>query len=145
MLPLTIISGKIVGETIIGDMVKQTSHDVYNLLGHLRANYGHLEEKLEELDLDNMIRIWLVFLQENIKNVKDKALILCIESLHEIIGKIREELRVLNRNVEEHKKKWFNYWRDDGSDEVIRKLVLHKKVFLERVNLFYHIYGAIEI
>ena len=139
MLPLTIISGKVIGDTLIGDIVRQTSHEVYNLLGHLRANYTNLEQRLEELDLENIIKIWSTYLHENIGNLKEQSVLLCVESLHEIIGKIREELRVLNRKVEEHEQKWFYKWRDDGSDEIIRKLKLHKVILMERINMFYHL------
>ena len=133
------ITNKIIGETVLTTAIKRTCDDVISLLGHLGDNYGHLEEELEELDLENHIRIWGLYLVDHCRDTKDKAILESIESMKEILDIIKEELRVLKQEMEAHSRKWFSGWRCDDSEKMINRLRRHKKIFMERVNLFYHL------
>ena len=132
-----VVSNKVIGETVLTAAVKRSCEEVIDLLGHLGVNYVHLEEDLEELDLENNVRIVGLYLEERCVGEKDRVLMECMESLQLIIEKIREELRVLHRRMDEHRRLWFSGWRDDGSGEVMRRLRRHKGVLRERWEMFY--------
>lgn len=140
VLPLVVMSNKIIGETVLTTAIKHTCDDVISLLGHLGENYEHLEEDLEELDLENHIKIWNIYLEAHCAETEDKAILESIESMRNILDTIREELRDLRQEMENHSKKWFNEWRCDNSEKKMDRLRRHKKIFMERVNLFYNLH-----
>ena len=140
VLQMVAITNKIIGETVLTTAIKRTCDDVIGLLGHLGDNYGHLEEELDELDLENNIRIWSLYLGEHCRDTKDKVILESIESMRDILDRIMEELRELRQEMEEHRRKWFSGWRVDGSEKKMERLRRHKKIFMERVNLFYHLH-----
>ena len=80
-----------------------------------------------------------MYLLEHCKDSKDKAVLESIESMKNILYTIREELRVLQQEMETHKKRWFSGWRCDESGKMLARLRRHKRIFMERVNLFYHL------
>jgi len=93
MAPILAVSNKVIGETVFNVAIKKSCDDIIALLGHLVEKYDNFEERMEELDLDNYIRIVGLYLDTHCRDVKDKVILECIESLRVILEKIRDELR----------------------------------------------------
>lgn len=70
-----------------------------------------------------------------INNVVDEALCTCLDNLHDMIIRIREDLNQIRSKIEFHKSKYFNYWRSVDVKPQLVNLRLHSKLLDDRYDL----------
>ena len=99
----------IVGKTVLVDTIRESTSSIYSILG---TNENNLKKYLEIHDFENRLKIIDALLEELKPNEnKHKALKLALESIKKTIDKIHNNLNKLNNEIEYHKSKWFNTWR----------------------------------
>ena len=72
---------------------------------------------------------------ENANKNNNKLIIESLESIHDMIIKIREDLKNINVKILKHKDKWFNKWRSIDVKTELVNLKLHCNVLDKRYSL----------
>ena len=127
----------LIGTDILTKAITDTSTTVYNLLYGLVDNGDpELERVLEELDVFAQLRC-VESVTKHSGNVSiTSSRTICLEQLHEIICRIREDLRQINRNLELHKQKYFSSYRKPQNGVEIKNLRKHKRILDQRLEMF---------
>lgn len=133
----TQIVSSLISNDIIKKAIGDTSNTIYTLLyGLLDYQDIYLERILEKLD----IKVQIKCVEGIIKNLNnyiiDKSLETALENLHEIICKIKEDLKQIGHNMKLHKKKWFYSYRQIDNELQIENITVHKDILNERLELF---------
>lgn len=127
----------LIGSDILTKAISESSSTIYNLLYGLVDNGDpELERVLEELDVFAQMRC-----VESVTKYQGGAPItsartICLEQLHEIICRIREDLRQINGNLELHKQKYFASYRNPHNSVEIKNLRGHKRILDQRLEMF---------
>ena len=58
-----------------------------------------------------------------------------LASIHDMIIKIREDLKKINKRIEKHKKKYFASWRSVNCSKELSDLISHCDILDKRFNL----------
>ena len=59
----------------------------------------------------------------------------CLENLHDMIVRIREDLKQINSIIKSHKEKYFNNWRSVDVREQLNNLKIHTQLLDQRYDL----------
>lgn len=133
-----------VGVSVLTTAVTKTATGVYALLGgiHKSSNNNTIKIRLETLDLETKIKTIDLFLKEidteKISNIE--SLSACLQSLHEIIGKIETELKIISDKIKYNNSLYLSIsWRKYTCNSNFPNLERYKKTLDERIDLFFKI------
>ncbi len=131
----------LIGNDILTKAISDTANTIYNLLyGLINIDDPILEMTLESLDVKAQIKC-VESMISTLDNKKFNLTInLSLEHLHEIICKIREDLKQINNNFQQHAKKYFYYYRTIDNSIEIENLTRHKKILDQRLDMFMKIF-----
>lgn len=138
---MEIIIGAKILSTIEYDLaataVTQTTHKIYKVVGLLISS-GHeqVEKTLTVLDLPAKLKVLDAILEENKDSKFGGSIDLALMNVQDIVDKIHEELKLIEKAIEYHKTKYLNSWRSLGCDKNIERLVIQRKILDERFELF---------
>lgn len=135
------IVSTLIGNDILTKAISDTANTIYHLLyGLVDLQDPILEKTIDELDVKAQIKCVESIIGNLDKNRVTSSLNISLEQLHEIICRIREDLRQINVNFEKHTQKYFYSYRQiDNSLEIIN-LTRHKKILDQRLEMFMKIF-----
>ena len=90
---------------------------------------------MEELDINSKLDIINSFVKEIEPETHNDTIKKSLKYLHEILEKINLEIETIRKEIEEHKQKFFYYFRTPNYKNTLQKLKLNIKIFDDRFNL----------
>ena len=130
----TTIVTALVGKEILSQSVHNSTLGVFNGLNSMISDVD-IKKIIKNLDIETKLNIINSF----IKSMKDinlsEHIIISINSINEIIKEIEKEINDINKEIIEHKSKWFYYLRKTNNLENINKLKTSVKILDSRFDI----------
>lgn len=134
--PLIISSSFLLGKDLATKAISNTSNNIFKELNSLNADGDFVfKSLLEELDINSKLDIINSFVKEIEPETHNDTIKKSLKYLHEILEKINLEIETIRKEIEEHKQKFFYYFRTPNYKNTLQKLKLHIKIFDDRFNL----------
>lgn len=138
MLPVAglMITSEIIGKEIIGE----TSKGIFGLLsGISEFDIPYINTIFEDLDILKTIELVESLFKEKTENQNTIMLshsqILALNNLHDINTKIKGELELIKKGIEESKDLWFKYFRTAPYHKNLENLKRYKKILDSRFDI----------
>ena len=96
-------------------------------------DYVDFKNTIEKIDLHtklNVIENFMNIIPKEYENIK--CVSTSLNSLHEIVIKLHDELGKINNIIEEHKLKYFSYWRTPVYQKELDNIVKYKSILDDR-------------
>ena len=132
----------LVGKQIMNQAISDASGSIYTNITSI-FNYNlHINDTLNLLDIKEKIRI----IEALVNNIEISNIIIdgCITSIHDIIILIREDLKLLNILIQQHKEKYFYKWRRFEYRDNIKNLKIHNTMLNSRFDNLIKAIGILE-
>lgn len=148
------IVSTLIGNDIMTKAISDSASTIYGLLyGFTDITDVELKSLMDNLDIREQVRTVESILQTMLPQINNKSknahhagdtysqlpshpISISLEGLHEIICKIREDLKQIQHNIDEHKKTYMYYITKPNHRTQIHNLKLHKKILQERLDMF---------
>jgi len=131
------IVSTLIGNDIMTKAISDSAGSIYHLLyGFIDISDPLLEKTIDELDVNAQIRSVETMLTQITSDHDSKSIQLSLEQLHEIICRIREDLKQIKENHENHKLKYFYRYRRPDNSLQITNLRKHKQILDQRLDMF---------
>ena len=129
------IGQKIMSDTISSTLSSTTS-GIYSLLGKPSLNDSTLHYLFIEMDLESKCKcVESIYKQiEDEIEIKTDCILFCMNSVHEMLQLIQEDLQKIERKVKDHPKKWFYSYRSFDIIEELSMLKYHMKSLESRTD-----------
>ncbi len=135
------IVSTLIGNDLLTKAISDTAGTIYNLLyGLVELQDPILERAIDELDVKAQIKCVESIIGNLDKGNITKSLNISLEQLHDIICRIREDLKQINSNFNQHQQKYFYYYRKIDNSLEILNLRRHKKILDQRLDMFMKIF-----
>jgi hypothetical protein len=135
------ILSTLIGNDLMTKAISDSANTIYNLLyGLVEFQDPVLERTLEELDVKEQVRTVETLIRNLQKPRISESINLCLEQLHEIICRIREDLKQISRNMEIHKTRWLYTYRPVDNRIQIANLKKHKSILDQRLDMFMKVF-----
>ena len=132
------IVSALIGRQIMTQAITDASSSIYSTLTGLLYYSNDIDNLLSELDLGNKIKI-LEQLTKELNNYKNKNTVvdMSLEHLHDMIIRIREDLKIIQKKLSNHKQKYFNKWRKVNCKKELANLTRHSNILDQRLELLF--------
>ena len=118
---------------IISLAINDTSYLLIGLVKDAIVYHPDIKKTTDSIDLHNKLMIIDNFTKNIPQNIEDnKCISICLNSIHEIIIQINNELELINKIIEEHTNKYFYYFRGYDYYSQLDNIKIYKKVLDER-------------
>ena len=135
------ILSTLIGNDLMTKAISDSANTIYNLLyGLVEFQDPKLERTLEELDVKEQVRTVETLIRNLHKERISESINLCLEQLHEIICRIREDLKQISVNMDNHKTKWLYSYRPVDNNIQIINLKKHKHILDQRLDMFMKVF-----
>jgi hypothetical protein len=135
------ILSTLIGNDLMTKAISDSANTIYNLLyGLVEFQDPKLERTLEELDVKEQVRTVETLIRNLHKERISESINLCLEQLHEIICRIREDLKQISINMDIHKTKWLYSYRPVDNNVQITNLKKHKHILDQRLDMFMKVF-----
>ena len=126
----------LIGRQILSQAISDASYTIYGSISDIFYYSSKVDRVLLSLDVKEKIKTVenVCKILEN-KEENNVFIINSLESIHDMIIKIREDLKNINIKINKHKDKWFNKWRSIDVKNELNSLKLHCNVLDQRYNL----------
>ena len=126
----------LIGRQILSQAISDASYTIYGSISDIFYYSSRVDRVLLSLDVKQKIKTVESVCKILEKKEKNNILITnSLESIHDMIIKIREDLKNINIKIEKHKEKWFNKWRSIDVKKELNFLKLHCNILDQRYNL----------
>ena len=126
----------LIGRQILSQAISDASYTIYGSIGDIFYYSSRVDRVLLSLDVKQKIKTVESVCKILEKKEKNNRLIIeSLESIHDMIIKIREDLKNINVKILKHKDKWFNKWRSIDVKTELVNLKLHCNVLDKRYSL----------
>lgn len=121
---------------IIGLAINDTSYLLLGLVKDVIVEHPDIKKTTDNIDLYNK----LIIIDNFIKNIpnfleENKCIALCLNSIHDMIVQINNELALINKIIEEHNCKYFYYFRKYDYYNQLKNITSYKKILDERFDI----------
>ena len=126
----------LIGRQILSQAISDASYTIYGSISDIFYYSSRVDRVLLSLDVKQKIKTVesvCKILEKKEKN--NKLIVNSLESIHDMIIKIREDLKNINIKIVKHKDKWFNKWRSIDVKNELNSLRLHCNILDQRYNL----------
>jgi hypothetical protein len=122
----------LIGRQIMTHAISDASGSIYNSIGDIFYYSNSIDKFLTELDIENRIKNMQLIITkfEDIK--EDDSINQCLEGIHDMIIRIREDLKQINIKIEKHKNKYINKWRSLNIKDQMYNLKIHSLLLDKR-------------
>ena len=120
----------LVGKHIIGFAINDATGSIYSSVGAIFNYNTKINDTITKLDILEIIK--MVNLSITDITYSNSTIEQCLNSIHEIIIEIREDLKQINIKVDEHKNKYFSNWRYLNCKKELRNLTIHSNILEKR-------------
>ena len=132
----TEVISALIGRQILSQAISDASYSIYTNVNSIFYYSNDVDKVLRDLDVGNKIKM----LEEMTKSIEKKCknnhklMEMSLASIHDMIIKIREDLKKINKRIERHKKKYFASWRSVNCSRELNDLVSHCDILDKRFN-----------
>jgi hypothetical protein len=135
------IVSTLIGNDIMTKAISDSASTIYNLLyGFVDISDPLLEQTLDELDVKEQIRSVENIITQVTSDHDSSAVQISLEQLHEIICRIREDLRQIKDNHDYHKQRYFYQYRRPDNRVQINNLKKHKTILDQRLDMLMRVF-----
>ena len=133
------IAGQIItatiGKHILSKAITESSSGIYSSLSSIYFYSKHTDAIIKELDIKNKLKT-IESVCESLNQIDNtKTIETCLESIHGIMLSIKCDLKIINKKLDKHEKKYFNGWRSLNLKHEINQLKLHCGILDKRYEL----------
>ena len=132
----TSVISALIGRQILTQAISDASYSIYGSISDIYYYSNSVDKVLISLDVKQKIKLVedvCKILQNREKN--NELISNCLESIHDMIIKIREDLKNINIKISKHKYKWFNRWRSIDVKVELINLKVHCDILDKRYSL----------
>jgi hypothetical protein len=135
----------LLGRQIMTQAISDASYSIYSSIGEVFYYTTSVDKVLSELDIGNKIKTMELLCKDLTAVTKSQgekvhsretAINFCLDNLHDMIIRIREDLRQISSIIKNHKDKYFTNWRSVDVKQQLYNLKLHSKLLDDRYDLF---------
>lgn len=128
----------LLGRQIMTQAISDASNTIYQSLTNLVCYSQNVENVLSDLDIGNKIKI-LEQLSKilNNYNTSNPLVDMALEHMHDMIIRIREDIKIINKKLENHKNKLFSSWRKVNCRKEVENLKRHSNILDKRIELLF--------
>ena len=126
----------LIGRQILSQAISDASYTIYGSISDIFYYSSKVDRVLLSLDVKEKIKTVenVCKILEN-KEENNVFITNSLESIHDMIIKIREDLKNINIKINKHKDKWFSKWRSIDVKNELNSLKLHCNILDQRYNL----------
>ena len=124
--------------------INDTSTLLLSMVKTMVNDYKDFKNTIEKIDLNtklNVIENFMNIIPKEYENIK--CVSTSLNSLHEIVVKIHDELGKINNIIEEHKQKYFHYWRTPIYQIELDNIKKYKLILDERFEILLKLINTI--
>ena len=127
----TTVLSSLIGKQLMTQAISDASGSIYTNVSSIFNYSSKIDETLNLLDIKEKIKI----IEEITKNItiSNKLIDSCILSIHDIVIYIREDLKLINIKIENHKQKYLCYWRKLDCGKLLFNLRMHSSILDKRL------------
>lgn len=121
---------------LIGMTINDTSYLLLGLVKDVIVEHPDIKKTTDNIDLYNK----LIIIDNFIKNIpkdleKNKCISISLNSIHDIVVQINNELTLINKIIEDHTLKYFYYFRKFDYYKELNNIINYKKIMDERFDI----------
>ena len=122
----------LIGRQILGQAISDASFSIYGSVGSIFSYNTDVGDTLNKLDIKERVKT----VDSLISHITEcnNTITGCLESLHEIIILIREDLKQIDFKIKEHKQKYICNWRHLNCRKEIKNLTIHSTLLDTRLD-----------
>ena len=127
-----------IGRQIVSQAISDASGTIYSTLGDIFYYSPNVDKVLCELDIANRLTTMELLIKElnnGLHNIDEDSTQTCLENLHDMILRIREDLKQIGEKIKDHKNKWFSKFRSVDVKPQLYQLRLHATLLDKRYDL----------
>jgi hypothetical protein len=127
----------LLGRQILTQAISDASYSIYSSIGEVFYYTTFVDKSLCKLDIGNKIKTMELMCKDLSKLDKNnnESVNYCLENLHDMIIRIREDLKQISSIIKQHKGKYFNNWRSVDVREQLTNLKMHTGLLDSRYDL----------
>jgi len=131
---------------VIGMAIHDTSYVLLGLVKDVIVEHPDIKKTTDKIDLHNK----LIIIDNFIKNIpkdleKNECILLLLNSIHDIVIQINNELTLINKIIEDHSLKYFYYFRKFDYYKQLNNIVNYKKIMDERFDILLKLISTFNI
>lgn len=131
------IMGSIIGNDIVTKAISEVTLSIYNILYNLiDINHPELDKLLETMDIKAQVQTLDSMIRSIDQNNYSKTMEISLHQLHEIICRIRKDLKLISRKHIEHKTYWISYLKKCDISLEMQSLKNNKNILDKRLDMF---------
>lgn len=120
-----------IGKQVLGKAISDASGSIYSSLGTVFGFNKKINETILKLDIKERIKT-INSLTNDVENYSE-AIEKCLSSIHDIIIEIKQDLKIIEKKIKKHKKKYFSGWRILNCGKELKNLNLHSELLEKRL------------
>lgn len=127
----------LLGRQILTQAISDASGSIYSSIGEVFYYTTYVDKSLSKLDIGNKIKIMELMCKDiaNVDKHNSESVNYCLENLHDMIIRIREDLKQISYIIKSHKDKYFTAWRSVDVKEQLNNLKMHTSLLDSRYDL----------
>ena len=148
MIPITYANTfmSLLTNGIVGIAIQDTSGLLLGLVKDAIVEHPDIKNTTDKIDLHNKLMIIDNFMKIIPNSLEEnKCISSCLNSIHDIIMQIQNELAVINKIIESHSEKYFYYFRKHDYYEQLDNIVNYKKILDERFDILLKLITTLNI
>jgi hypothetical protein len=131
----------LLGRQIVSQAITDASSTIYTSVGEVFHHTSSIDKVLCKLDINNKVKVIELLcnsIQSRVLKETDdsSAINFCLENLHDMVIRIREDLKQIKSKIDYHNSKYFTSWRSLDARMELNNLVLHTELLEQRYDLF---------
>lgn len=127
----------LLGRQILTQAISDASYSIYSSIGEIFYYTNYVDKSLCQLDIGNKVKTMELMCKDmaKLEKLNSESVNYCLENLHDMIVRIREDLKQINSIIKVHKDKYFNNWRSVDVKEQLSNLRIHTQLLDQRYDL----------
>lgn len=130
----------ILGRQILSQAITDASSSIYTSVGEVFHHTSSIDKVLCKLDINNKVKVIELLCNSLPSELKEtdnnSAINFCLENLHDMVIRIREDLKQIKHIIDYHNSKYFTSWRSLDARKELNNLKLHTELLEQRYDLF---------
>jgi len=127
----TNIFSTFIGKQVLGKAISDASSSIYTSIGSIFGYNSIINDTITGLDIQERIKT-IIFLIKDVKNYTE-AVEKCINSIHDIIIEIKQDLKLIEYKINNHKKKYLSRWRKLSCSKELKNIKIHSDLLEKRL------------
>ena len=148
MIPITYANTfvSLLTNGIVSIAINDTSYLLLGLVKNVIVEHPDIKKTTDKIDLYNKLMVidnFMKIIPNNLEN--NKCISACLNSIHDIILQIQNELALINKIIEDHSQKYFYYFRKHDYYIQLDNIVIYKKILDDRFDILLKLISTLNI